>query len=54
MNKNTFALSIKTLFLIITLSAIAVILGMYKVTNTSTATVNVYALSHSQQHTTNL
>jgi S1-C subfamily serine protease len=49
MNKNTYALSIKTLFLIITISAIAVILGMYKVTNTSTATVNVYALSHSQQ-----
>ncbi len=49
MNKNTFALSIKTLFLIITLSAIAVILGMYKVTNTSTATVNVYAISQSQQ-----
>jgi S1-C subfamily serine protease len=51
MNKNPFALSIKMLFLIITLSSIASILGMYKVTNTSTATINVYALSQSQQQT---
>jgi S1-C subfamily serine protease len=49
MNKNTFILSIKTLFLIITLSTIAVILGMYKATNTSTVSSNVYALSLAQQ-----
>jgi S1-C subfamily serine protease len=49
MNKNTFILSIKTLFLIITLSTIAVILGMYKATNTSTISSNVYALSLTQQ-----
>lgn len=47
MNKNTFDLSLKTLFLIITLSAIVVVLGMYKVTYASTPTVN--ALSQQQQ-----
>lgn len=47
MNKNTFTLSLKTLFLIITLSAIAVVLGMYKVIYASTPTVN--ALLQSQQ-----